>query len=42
MLYERDGHWRLTFTFRGRKHFLAFGRVSRAEAEARAAEAKGA
>jgi hypothetical protein len=41
MLHERDGHWRLTFTFHGRRHFLSFGRVTPVEAEARAAEAKG-
>jgi hypothetical protein len=40
MLYERDRHWRLTFTFHGRRHSLSFGRVTPAEAQALAAEAK--
>jgi hypothetical protein len=39
MLYERNGHWRLTFTFRGRRHFLSFGRVTQAQAGALAVEA---
>jgi hypothetical protein len=40
MLYERKGgYWRLTFTFRGKRHFLAFGRVTREEAERQAAAA---
>jgi hypothetical protein len=39
MLYERGGFWRLGFSYRGRQHFLSFGRVTPAEAEARAAEA---
>jgi hypothetical protein len=39
MLHERNGHWRLTFAFRGERHFLSFGRVTPTEAEALAAEA---
>jgi len=40
MLHERNGHWRLTFTFRGKRHFLSFGRVTREQAEERATESR--
>ncbi len=41
MLYQRPGgYWRLTFTFRGKRHFLAFGKVSHEEAVEEAAKAK--
>jgi hypothetical protein len=40
MLYQRKGgFWRLTFSFRGKRHFLAFGRVSREQAQRKADEA---
>jgi len=39
MLYEHEGHWRLTFSFRARGHFLSIGDVTPAQAEALAAEA---
>lgn len=37
-LQERSGSFRFIFRYRGRQHFVTVGRVSRAEAEAKAAQ----
>src|SRR3954471_24719260 len=37
-LQERSGSYRFIFRFRGKQHFVTIGKVSRAEAEAKAAQ----
>src|SRR6476646_7336229 len=37
-LQERNGSYRFIFRFRGKQHFVTLGKVSRAEAEAKAAQ----
>lgn len=41
MLYQRPGgYWRLTFYYKRKRHFLAFGKVSHEEAVKEAAKVK--